>query len=263
MIFRPYKCHPIRFSRTNKPIPFTYKLHNTNLDTVSSHKYLGVHISPDMRWNTHVSSIRAKASRVLRFLRRNLSRCNTNIKILAFKTIVWPHLDYCDTVGDPHTHNNINTLEAIQNKATRWARHDYRHTPSVTLLKHNTQLHPLPTRKQIHRQQMIYKITNNLVDINKDIYLHPTTIQSTRGSHTFKYHTYHTNTHIFRYSFFGRSIQEWNHLPSLIVNSPTLDTFGNRITNHYFPNHNPNPVPLSNLNPYPYPNHYPNPTQAP
>ena len=56
---------------------------------------------------------------VLGFLRRNLSMCNTNINILAFKTLVRPHLEYCDTVWDSHTHNNINRFEAIQNKAAR------------------------------------------------------------------------------------------------------------------------------------------------
>ena len=108
---------------------------------------------------------------------------------------------------------------------------------------------------------MIYKITNNLVDTNKYTYLYPTTIRSTRGSHNFKYHTYQINTDIFRYSFFPRSIQEWNHLPFHIVNSPTLETFRSRITNHYLPN--PNPASLPNPNPYPYANHYPNPIQAP
>ena len=108
---------------------------------------------------------------------------------------------------------------------------------------------------------MIYKITNNLVDVNTDTYLHPTTIPSTTGSHNFKYHTHHTNTHIFRYSLFPRSIQEWNHLPPHIVNSHTLDTFRSRITNHYLPN--PDSAPLPNVNLYPYPNHYPNPTQDP
>lgn len=128
MTFRPDKCHHIRFTRTNK-------LHDTNLTTVSSHKYLGVHISADIWWNTHVSSIRAKAHRALGFLRRSLSRCNTNIKILAYKTLVRPHIEYCATVWDPHTNTNINKLEAIQNKAAGWARRDYRHTTSVTLLK--------------------------------------------------------------------------------------------------------------------------------
>ena len=37
-------------------------------------------------------------------------------------------------------------------------------------------------------------------------------------------------------------IQEWNHLPSHIINSPTLETFRSRITNHYLLNPNPNPV---------------------
>ena len=140
MTFRPDKCHHIRFTRTNKPILFNYKLHTTTLDTVPSHKYLGVHILADMRWNAHVGSVRAKAHRTLGFLRRNLSGCNANIKILAYKTLVRPHMEYCDTVWDPHTYNNINKLETIQNKAARWIRCDYRHTTSVTLLKQDIEL---------------------------------------------------------------------------------------------------------------------------
>ena len=241
MTFRPDKCHHIRFTRANKPIPSSYKLHNITLDSVPSQKYLGVNISADVRWNTHISSIRAKANRALGFLRRNLKKCNADIKILAYKSLVRPHLEYCDTVWDPHTHNNINKLESIQNKAARWIRRDYRHTTSVTLLKQDIKLDPLATRRQIHRQQMLYKITNNLVDINKNTYLHPTNIRSTRGSHNLKYHTYQASTDIFRHSFFPRSIQEWNHLPSHIVNSPTLDTFKARITKH-FPSPYPNPT---------------------
>ena len=155
MTFRPDKCHHIRFTRTNKPILFNYKLHTTTLDTVPSHKYLGVHILADMRWNAHVGSVRAKAHRTLGFLRRNLSGCNANIKILAYKTLVRPHMEYCDTVWDPHTYNNINKLETIQNKAARWIRCDYRHTTSVTLLKQDIKLDPLATRRQIHRQQNV------------------------------------------------------------------------------------------------------------
>ena len=245
MTFRPDKCHHIRFTRAHNPIHHIYTLHDIPLTTAHTHKYLGVHISADMRWNTHIDSIRSRSCRALGFLRRNLQKCNADIKTLAYKTLVRPHLEYCDTVWDPHTNNNINKLEAIQNKTARWIRRDYRHTTSVTLLKQDIKLEPLATRRQIHRQQMIYKITNNLIDIDRNTYLHSTNRRSTRGSHNFKYHTYQAGTDIFRHSFFPRSIQEWNRLPSHIVDSPTLHTFSNRITNH--------------LNPYPNPNPFPNP----
>ncbi len=160
MTFRPDKCHHICFTRSQSPIPFQYKLHHTTLTTVPSVKYLGVHLSADLRWTTHTASIRAKANRALGFLRRNLRKCNADIKLLAYKTLVRPHLEYCDTVWDPHTLNNINKLEATQNKAARWIRRDYRHTTSVTLLKQDIKLDPLKTRRQIHRQQMLYKTTN-------------------------------------------------------------------------------------------------------
>ncbi len=75
------------------------------------------------------------------------------------------------TPSGTHTLTITWIKEAIQNKAARWARRDYRHTTSVTLLKQHIKLDPLATRRQIYRQQMIYKIINNLVDINKDTYL--------------------------------------------------------------------------------------------
>ena len=113
-----------------------------------------------------------------------------------------------------------------------------------TLLKQHLKLDPLATRRKIHRQQMLYKITNNLVDINKDTYLKPTNIRSTRGSHNMKYHTYQTSTDIFRHSFFPRTIPEWNRLPSHIVNSTSLAHFKSSITKHHSPVLVPIPYPI-------------------
>ena len=42
------------------------------LQNVESIKYLGVTITKDLKWNTHISNVCTKAKRTLRFLRRNL-----------------------------------------------------------------------------------------------------------------------------------------------------------------------------------------------
>ena len=71
------------------------------LENVESMKYLGVTITSDFRWNTHVSNICTKANRTLGFLRRNLYSCPQEVKEAAYKGLVRPVLDYGSSVWDP------------------------------------------------------------------------------------------------------------------------------------------------------------------
>ena len=74
---------------------FTNKtLEGTDLKYVESIKYLGVTITSDLRWNTHVSNVCTKANRTLGFLRRNLYSCPQEVKEAAYKGLVRPVLDY-------------------------------------------------------------------------------------------------------------------------------------------------------------------------
>ena len=52
MEFNPSKCQVIQVTRRH-PIPTTYSLHGTILETVTSAKYLGVDISNDLLGQTH------------------------------------------------------------------------------------------------------------------------------------------------------------------------------------------------------------------
>ena len=48
-------------------------------------KYLGVTITNDLKWNTHISNICTKANRTLGFLRQTLFSCPQNVKEAAYK----------------------------------------------------------------------------------------------------------------------------------------------------------------------------------
>ena len=84
-----------------KKIRASYTLEGTNLENVESIKYLGVTITSDLRWNTHVSNVCTKANRTLGFLRRNLYSCPQEVKEAAYKGLVRPVLDYGSSVWDP------------------------------------------------------------------------------------------------------------------------------------------------------------------
>ena len=76
MRFQPVKCNIMQLTRKRiKKINAVYSLEGTVLETVDNIKYLGVTISKDLKWNTHVSNVCTKANRTLGFLRRNLSSC--------------------------------------------------------------------------------------------------------------------------------------------------------------------------------------------
>ena len=76
MRFQPVKCNMRQLTRkhSNK-IQASYTLEGRVLENVDNIKYLGVTITCDLRWNTHISNICTKANRTLGFLRRTLFSC--------------------------------------------------------------------------------------------------------------------------------------------------------------------------------------------
>ena len=88
-------------------------------------KYLGVTISKDLKWNTHVSNVCTKANRTLGFLRRNLSSCPQDVKETAYKGLVRPILEDASPVWDPHGIVVQEELEKVPNGAVRFVTGNY------------------------------------------------------------------------------------------------------------------------------------------
>ena len=78
---------------------------------VNSHQYLGITINSNLRWNTHVSAITAKATRTLNVIRRTLQPCNPEVKNVAYMSLVRPKLEYSSAAWNPHTQNDTTQLE--------------------------------------------------------------------------------------------------------------------------------------------------------
>ena len=92
---------------------------------VDNIKYLGVTITNDLKWNTHISNICTKANRTLGFLRRTLFSCHQNVTEAAYKGMVRPILEYGSSVCDPHTDKLQEELEKVLNRAARFVTRNY------------------------------------------------------------------------------------------------------------------------------------------
>ena len=105
MSFHPQKCYTSSVTRKKEKSVPSYHLHEHNLQNVSTAKYLGVNIQDNLNWGLHIDTITNKANKTLGFLRRNLKIGNKKTKETAYNA-------FCPaTVWDPHSANNIKTIE--------------------------------------------------------------------------------------------------------------------------------------------------------
>ena len=230
MEFNPSKCQVIHVTRRKHPIPSQYFLHNTLLESVTSAKYLGVDISNNLTWDAHINRSAKKANQTLGFLRRNIKVNSAPLKSMAYQTLVRPQLEYSSEVWSPYTQTQIDQIEAVQRRAARWAMSDFGRTSSVTEMLYSLKWRRLDLRRIDSRLSLIYKITNELVAIPIEGYLIPLTRES-RHYHPLSYRLITATTDYYKYSFFPRSIVQWNSLPPDIPFLPTLEQFNVAVSN--------------------------------
>ena len=143
MSFNAAKCNAITITRKRQKIVNDYKLHNQTLERVSSATYLGVELSSDLTWSTHINKTCSKANKHLAFIRRNLRINNRTIKETAYKALVRPVPEYCAPVWDPHHKKYTQKLEMVQRRAARFTLNRYHNTSTVTNMLSSLQWEPL------------------------------------------------------------------------------------------------------------------------
>ena len=169
----------------------TYIIHNETLRAVPVATHLGIDISNNLSWNPHIYKIVNKANSKLGFIKRNLKSIPQSIKTYA-----------------------------------RFVVHNYSWETSGSTLASALSWPTLEQRRAEARLTTMYKITNNLLDINPNQYLMPGHSQ-TRSTHPHKYRQILTshNYPVLQIQFFPRTIAQWNRLPSSVFAHNSLDTF--------------------------------------
>jgi hypothetical protein len=227
MSFHPDKCQALHFG---KKWPTFYQLHGQNLQTTTEINYLGVTLANDLRWNVHVSNVANKASKTLGFIRRNLKIGSIKTKEKAYNAIVRPTLEYACQVWDPHTMEDKYTLEKVQRRAARWVVNRHRQTSSVQEMYEQLHWTPLEERRRQARLATYYKLHHGEISIESShtppLYSHD---YKTRNSHDKQYFHATCIRNYRKYSFFPRTVGEWNQLPAEAISSASLESFKSRI----------------------------------
>ncbi len=226
MHFHPQKCPTMHITNKRNIIQSTYTIHNPNLQTANTAKYIGIHIHSTLNWNTHINKTAQRAKTTSAFLHRNIRTCPRKTKHLAYTTLVRPILEYASIIWDPHTASNIHKLETLQRRSARHIMHNYNRHANVTTMRQHLHLPTLQQRRHHFKVITLYRITHQLASIPTATYITP----STRN--TQHYILPYARTHVFKTSFSLITIKIWNNLQPVITNSTTIPQLSKRCNPH-------------------------------
>jgi len=180
MKFNETKCYIMSIHRRKTPFHFSYSPNDHPSENVHENPYLGIKISDNLKWSSHIDKIHDRASSVLGVIRRNLKNCPKVFKEQAYISLVRPILEYGCMIWGPHTRKNTNLLESIQRRAARFVSNVYGHQSSVIKMMKRLNWRPLNERRRDHRLAFFHVIIEQVAV--------PPTIVSCASSELFEAH---------------------------------------------------------------------------
>lgn len=212
MIVNTEKTVSMCITRKKYPLHYAYSLGSSTLKQVNNYKYLGVTFTTNLSWNSHIENICASAFRKLCFLRHKLRNSPSSVKLLCYQSYIRPKLEYACVVWDPYTKCNIDKLERIQRKAVRFIYSKFRHTDSPSELMSANNIPLLQSRRRQLRLDFLSSLLNHRVAIDPSLYLTPLSTRYTRHHQPNSFTPYFARTDTYKFSFFPRTVSEWNTL---------------------------------------------------
>ena len=151
-------------------------------------------------------------------------------KINANYSLVRSGLEYGACTWDPCLRQDTDQYEKIQWRAARFYSHTFKRTASVNAIISDLEWKPLATRRKHLRLTLLYKIMNNHVLLTPDSLSIQLADSRTRSSHHLKLRPVYAKSSVYKNSAIPRTIIDWNNLPALVVEAPTVATFKRRLS---------------------------------
>ena len=219
--FNPNKTESMiiskRLANTYHPPLF---MNNVQIREVEHHKHLGVTISDNFSWNTHVEDIVLKASARLNMMRRVKYLLDRYTLERVYLSFIRPLLEYADSVWDNIPAYISDTLENIQLEAARIATGGTKLTSRI-LLYRETGWVSLQDRRNMHKLIQFYKMYHKLTPEYLSC-LVPASVRDIHGYNT-RNADYVRNvtarTAYYGNSFLPSVIKLWNEIPVEVRNA--------------------------------------------
>ena len=184
-------------------------MNGDELDTSASFTQLGLSLSSNLTWKTHIHSLAKHASPKLGFLARARGFFSSSHLLSIYKSQIRSSLEYCSHVWGWASKSTLCLLDKVQSKAIRLI-----NNPNLTKL-----LQPLSHRRLVGDLSIFYRYFNGhcsqeIRDIIPVPLRHVRTTRSSTHSHPFQVSLPNPRTLSHKSSFTPRTCNLWNVLPS-------------------------------------------------
>ncbi len=158
-------------------------------------------------------------------VRRNLKPAPKKIKQQAYFMLTRPLVEYASCAWDPHTERNTHKIEMVQRRAARFVSNRYHNTSSVTDMLGTLKWPSLQDRRRKSRLVLLYKAINEKTALPTGPEYLPRSRRQTRNSRKGAFIPYSPSTNVFKFSFYPRTLVDWNKLPLEITGSNSVEAF--------------------------------------
>ena len=225
--FNASKCKVMHKGTSNAQLE--YNMDGKILDAIEKEKDLGVIVDNELKFHQHVSATAQKANQVLGIVNRTFETLDEELLPIVYKTQVRPHLEYGNVIWHPRYIADIKKIESVQRRATKLI-------PAFENLSYKERLKKLKLFSMEYRRKrgdmiQTYKILNNIDRIDPE-YFFTEGYQRTRN-HGKKLFKPRCSKDVRKSSFSHRVIDDWNSLPSNVINAISLNAFKNRLDKHW------------------------------
>ena len=226
--FNYKKCKCLHIGRNN-PMK-QYSMHGRILDEVECEKDLGVEIDAELKFHKQTSSAVKKANRMLGVIKGTFKVKNEKNFPLLYMSLVRPHLEYANVVWGPHYILDQKAVENVPRIATKII-------PNIKDLSYKERLRQLNLPSLQHRRKrgdmiQTYKVITGKVNLDKHSLFKFQNL-NTRG-HPHKIFKEHAKTFFKSHQFSYRVVNDWNCLPSHIVETKSVISFKNLLDKHWY-----------------------------
>lgn len=233
-----HKCFLLKFHLSQQTshdheLPIL-EISGSSIPQSETHRDLGIIVQGNLSWDDHYSKICANAYASFHLIRRNISAsANMLLKKRLYLTLVRSHLSYCSQIWRPRLIKDIEVLERVQRRASKFLTSDYTSNYKARLIK--LQMLPLMYWFELQDIMFLVKTIKNPPDnFNLSDYITFNT-SSTRAASSHHLNSKFCRLSITRHFYFNRIVRLWNSLPQLDLSLSVLSI--KKKLHNYFWNH--------------------------
>jgi hypothetical protein len=203
-------------------------LNNHQIESMQSHKHLGLTLTHNLSWREHAEEIAKKANRCLGILRPLKFKLDRKSLEKMYTSFIRPILEYADIIWDvPDTHRHtLDVLDKVQADAARLVTGATARCGTEALYQ-EVGWEPLAHRRKFHRASTMYKILNGLAPrYLQDLIpgrVQTRTRYQLRNRNDLQVPLARLET--YSQSFFPAATRTWNNLTEVTKSSPSVKSF--------------------------------------